>query len=167
MDNKDIILLRFLATFNEPTKISEQNATHEIKVNFQFQGTEKAKNPDSIHVRLFELAKYNLVKSRYANMWEITNTGRTELIIIDEKAETARIEKRAIKIFINWSGKRSKIIATALKDCLSNIFPYDIFFMSNYDIDAGSRWGDKLNSELEESNFGIVCFTPESLNTYG
>jgi hypothetical protein len=36
--------------------------------------------------------------------------------------------------------------------------------MSEQDIEAGSRWGDKLNRTLESSDFGVLCLTPENLN---
>jgi hypothetical protein len=35
-------------------------------------------------------------------------------------------------------------------------------WMSDHDIGAGSRWGVELSSELESSNFGILCLTPEN-----
>ena len=36
--------------------------------------------------------------------------------------------------------------------------------MSAYDIDQGEHWDLKLTSVLSDSNFGIVCLTPENLN---
>ena len=32
-------------------------------------------------------------------------------------------------------------------------------------ISAGARWGQELSEQLETSNFGIVCLTPENLNS--
>jgi hypothetical protein len=36
--------------------------------------------------------------------------------------------------------------------------------MSNHDIESGERWIQKLALELEQSNFGIVCFTSTNLS---
>jgi hypothetical protein len=70
-----------------------------------------------------------------------------------------------MKIFISWSGERSKILALALKYWIENLFQNVEAFMSKSDIEPGIRWGEKLNEELEVSNFGIVCLTPENLNS--
>src|SRR5687768_11823426 len=69
-----------------------------------------------------------------------------------------------MKIFISWSGDRSRVVAKALKTWLSGICPNEQVFMSEHDIHAGLRWESSLNSELESSNFGIICLTPENLN---
>lgn len=68
-----------------------------------------------------------------------------------------------MNIFISWSGDHSKKIASTLKNWLSDVFQSDQFFMSLHDIDAGARWANKLNSALEDSNFGIVCLTQDNL----
>jgi hypothetical protein len=36
-------------------------------------------------------------------------------------------------------------------------------YMSDRDNEAGILWGENLSSELEASNFGIVCLTPNNL----
>ncbi len=56
-------------------------------------------------------------------------------------------------------------MAIALKSWLSDVFQGVDVFMSDHDIDAGSRWLSDLNSELEASNFGIICLTPENMNS--
>lgn len=38
--------------------------------------------------------------------------------------------------------------------------------MSETDIDAGSRWAADLAKQLKETNFGIVCLTPEALSSH-
>lgn len=69
-----------------------------------------------------------------------------------------------MKIFISWSGDRSKELATALKLWLSDVFPEDVqTWMSNHDIGAGARWNVDLANELDSANFGILCLTPENL----
>jgi hypothetical protein len=68
-----------------------------------------------------------------------------------------------MKIFISWSGERSKDVASSLKNWLSDVFQDDEIFMSDHDIEAGARWANKLNAELEESSFGIICLTSDNL----
>jgi len=69
-----------------------------------------------------------------------------------------------MKIFISWSGERSNKIANILKTWIENCFQNVEAFMSQHDIDPGSRWAAKLNEELKNTNFGIICLTPENLH---
>lgn len=69
-----------------------------------------------------------------------------------------------MKIFISWSGKRSKAVAVAVKRWLPYVFPDISPWMSSEDIGAGVRWGTAIINELDSSNFGILCLTPENLN---
>jgi hypothetical protein len=71
-----------------------------------------------------------------------------------------------MNVFVSWSGNRSKIIATALKWWLPDMFQGLHVWMSNQDILAGSRWDRELVGELETSNFGVICLTPESLKSH-
>src|SRR5437016_4734535 len=68
-----------------------------------------------------------------------------------------------MKIFISWSGSRSKLLGNKLRTwlplVLQNVHPY----MSNDDIPTGARWLHSISSELESSDFGILCLTPENL----
>jgi hypothetical protein len=68
-----------------------------------------------------------------------------------------------MKVFISWSGERSMAVAVALKMWLPYIFQDVEPWMSDHDISAGSRWANDLNAELESSNFGILCLTPENI----
>lgn len=38
--------------------------------------------------------------------------------------------------------------------------------MSSHDIDAGQRWGLELDEALKECSLGIICLTPESLDSH-
>lgn len=69
-----------------------------------------------------------------------------------------------MKIFISWSGSRSNLIAIALKTWIENVFQNVEAFISQSDIEPGSRWAERLNEELKLSNYGIVCLTPENLH---
>jgi len=70
-----------------------------------------------------------------------------------------------MKVFISWSGGRSKALAQALHEwlplVLQNIEPW----VSDKDISAGDRWAQAIAGELEASNFGIICVTPENLSS--
>lgn len=70
-----------------------------------------------------------------------------------------------MKVFISWSGERSKALAVALKEWLPLILQYAKPWVSEKDISAGERWAQAISGELESSNFGILCITPENLSS--
>jgi len=70
-----------------------------------------------------------------------------------------------MKVFISWSGKRSSALALALKEWLPLILQYAKPWVSEKDISAGERWAQAIAGELESSNFGILCITPENLTS--
>lgn len=70
-----------------------------------------------------------------------------------------------MKVFISWSGERSKSLAFALKDWLPLVLQYVQPWVSEKDISAGERWAQAIAGELEASNFGILCITPENLSS--
>lgn len=68
-----------------------------------------------------------------------------------------------MKIFISWSGDRSKALAAALKDWLPAVLQYVQPWMSSSDINSGERWSNEIAKQLQETNFGILCVTKENL----
>jgi TIR domain len=68
-----------------------------------------------------------------------------------------------MKIFISWSGNRSQIVAKALREFLPEIFQDVEPWMSDRDIQTGSRWGQDVSSQLDKNSVGIICLTPENL----
>jgi len=70
-----------------------------------------------------------------------------------------------VKLFISWSGERSKAMALALKDWCPLVLHYVEPWLSEADIEAGQRWADAVAKELESCNFGILCITRENLNS--
>jgi hypothetical protein len=68
-----------------------------------------------------------------------------------------------MKVFLSWSGDRSKALATALSTWLTDVIQSVVPWMSDHDIQAGARWGGDLDSELEQSNFGVLCLTSDNL----
>ncbi len=67
------------------------------------------------------------------------------------------------KVFICWSGERSKQLATALRHWLPDVLPGLEAWMSDHDIAAGARWDKTLTDQLNESSIGILCLTAENL----
>ncbi len=70
-----------------------------------------------------------------------------------------------MNVFISWSGQRSRQVASALNSWLPDIFQDLTTWMSTDDTEAGVRWGTELNQQLQSTNFGIICLTPENLNS--
>lgn len=69
-----------------------------------------------------------------------------------------------MNVFISWSGERSRLLASALAELLPDVIQDLTAWMSEHDISAGSRWSHELNQQLEDSNCGIICLTPENLS---
>jgi hypothetical protein len=67
-----------------------------------------------------------------------------------------------MKVFISWSGERSKSIAESLRYWLPKVIQAVHPWMSKEDISSGSRWSSEIYKELEETRFGIICVTPEN-----
>ncbi|MHA7290438.1 LuxR C-terminal-related transcriptional regulator [Arthrobacter sp. MDT3-24] len=67
-----------------------------------------------------------------------------------------------MKIFISWSGKESQQVALALKAFLKKLLQATEPWMSEVDIQPGTRWSERIASELQKSQFGIICVTPEN-----
>jgi hypothetical protein len=70
-----------------------------------------------------------------------------------------------MKVFISWSGERSKAVAEALRDWLPSVIQAVRPWVSGGDIDKGARWRAGLADELEASNIGIICLTSENLTS--
>ena len=69
-----------------------------------------------------------------------------------------------MKIFLVWSGRRSFGIAQALYDFLPRVIQAVKPFFS-HEIEKGARWSSEIEEALEGTNFGIVCLTPDNLES--
>lgn len=69
-----------------------------------------------------------------------------------------------MKIFVSWSGETSHEIARELKEWLPLVHQKLEPFMSSEDIEKGARWASTIGSELEGTNFGILCLTQENVD---
>ena len=69
-----------------------------------------------------------------------------------------------MKLMLCWSGARSKAMAEALHRWLGTVIQSLEPWVSEHDIAPGARWLEQLNKELETTDFGILCLTPQALN---
>lgn len=69
------------------------------------------------------------------------------------------------KVFISWSGEDSMEVAIFLRDWLPAVIQEVEPFVSSEDLRKGSRWAEEVGKQLEKSGFGIICLTPENLNS--
>src|SRR5262245_48606297 len=66
-----------------------------------------------------------------------------------------------VKIFLSWSGERSKRFAEALHNWLPSVIQQvDTYFSA--DTAKGAHWFSVISKELAESHMGILCLTPEN-----
>jgi hypothetical protein len=67
-----------------------------------------------------------------------------------------------MKVFISWSGDRSKAIAEELRDWLPTVVQSLEPFISTQDVPVGGRGLNVLASQLQDCSFGILCLTQEN-----
>ena len=67
------------------------------------------------------------------------------------------------KVFLTWSGERSKAMAEALRKWLPLVIQSVDPWMSGNDIDKGISWRSEIADHLEQSKIVIICLTPENL----
>ena len=69
-----------------------------------------------------------------------------------------------MKVFISWSGSRSKIVAEIFRKWLPLFIQEIDPWMSSDDIDKGKMSVNEIAKELEDTKVGIICLTKENLN---
>jgi hypothetical protein len=67
-----------------------------------------------------------------------------------------------MKVFISWSGDRSKAVAEELRDWLPTIVQSVEPFISTQDVPVGGRGLNVLASKLQNCSFGILCLTQDN-----
>ncbi len=68
-----------------------------------------------------------------------------------------------VKVFLSWSGERSKAVAEALKSWLPQVIQSLEPWISS-EIDKGRKWSTELATELETVSVGIICLTRDNLS---
>ena len=69
-----------------------------------------------------------------------------------------------MKVFLSWSGERSKQVALLLKNWLGCVIQAARPWISSKDIDRGSLWFSEINDQLKDTSVGIICLTQENKN---
>lgn len=64
-----------------------------------------------------------------------------------------------MKVFISWSGRRSRAVANVLHDWMQNVIQDLDPWMSRIDIESGTRWNHDIAAQLEGTDTGILCIT--------
>lgn len=69
-----------------------------------------------------------------------------------------------MKVFLSWSGQRSKEVANLLSDWLCCVIQASRPWISTRDLDRGSLWFGEINDQLRDTSVGIICLTQENKN---
>ncbi len=64
-----------------------------------------------------------------------------------------------MKVFISWSGERSKLVAELLNDWLKCVIQAVDPWVSSKDVDRGILWFSEVTDQLSNTLIGIVCLT--------
>lgn len=67
-----------------------------------------------------------------------------------------------MKIFMSWSGEKSRTFAEELKPWLEQVLPGTDVWLSSEDIDKGTIWFTEIIGELERCHCGVICVTREN-----
>lgn len=67
-----------------------------------------------------------------------------------------------MKVFLSWSGSRSKEVANFLSEWLCCVIQATRPWVSTRDLDRGSLWFGEINDQLKDTSVGIVCLTNEN-----
>lgn len=67
-----------------------------------------------------------------------------------------------MKVFLSWSGSRSKAVAEAFAEWLPQVIQSVDPWLSK-DIDKGVRWSAEIAEQLESTRVGIICLTEDNL----
>ncbi len=70
-----------------------------------------------------------------------------------------------MEVFISWSGKRSKAFAYELSQWLGTVIQSIRPWMSEMDLRKGDRWLTIIREKLLNSKIGILCVTPENIDS--
>ena len=69
-----------------------------------------------------------------------------------------------MKVFLSWSGDRSRKVANLLSDWLCCVIQASRPWISTRDLDRGSLWFGEINDQLKDTTVGIICLTQENEN---
>lgn len=67
-----------------------------------------------------------------------------------------------MKVFMSWSGDRSREVAKLLDYWIKCVVQASRPWISTSGIDAGSIWFNQISNELQDTTFGVICLTQEN-----
>ena len=67
-----------------------------------------------------------------------------------------------MKVFLSWSGARSKAVAELLNDWLRCVLQACKPWISSRDVDRGTLWFGEISGQLSDTEIGIVCLTTDN-----
>ena len=70
-----------------------------------------------------------------------------------------------MKVFLCWSGVRSRGLAESLRDWIPCVIQSAEPWMSEEDVRKGGRWAFEIGERLQDANACLVCLTPENLES--
>ncbi len=70
-----------------------------------------------------------------------------------------------MKVFISWSGDRSKKIAEVLPQWIPKVLQAAKPYYTPDDISKGARWQKEIAAELDAARVGLICLTPDNLES--
>jgi hypothetical protein len=67
-----------------------------------------------------------------------------------------------MKVFLSWSGARSRAVAELLRDWIRCVLQGTRPWVSTRDLDRGSLWFGEINDQLKDTTVGVICLTQEN-----
>jgi hypothetical protein len=67
-----------------------------------------------------------------------------------------------MKVFISWSGNRSKAVAEVLSEWIKCALQAARPWISAQNIDRGALWFNEIQTQLQNTSVGIVCLTQDN-----
>lgn len=82
-----------------------------------------------------------------------------------EKIQKIVEEGISVKVFISWSGNKSKAVAELLGVWLQCVLQAINPWISTQNIDKGSVWFNEIHDQLNDICTGIICLTQQNINS--
>lgn len=67
-----------------------------------------------------------------------------------------------MKVFISWSGERSRHVADLLNDWIRCVLQASRPWISTQNIDRGALWFNEIQTQLQDTSVGIICLTQDN-----
>lgn len=125
-----------------------------------WRGSRGAKRPDLVAVSTFRVMYVVTECQRRDNKrrcrW-VWQAGHCMVAIFS--GETS------VKVFISWSGSKSKALGEAIRDWLPGVIQRVTPYFTPSDVEKGTSWSTDISKELAEADIGILCITRENIHS--